>query len=378
MDTQEKRLTKAKIALQKEKPFWGYLCFYLDLHEDTEVETARVDKNANLYYSREFIESLDIENIKTLIAHKICHLTFQHHERRKNRDRDIWNLSADIVVNDLLKKDQFILMQNEFYPVDNRIMIEDMIIDDVDTKTTERLYDEISQKIRHTNISLKTPDDLLDSSPDPEQDQRKDIDWRKALAQAQAFAKSRGSMPAHLSRFVDRALYPKADLSSILHYFIVREIPYDFVYTKPSKKFYSTDIYFPSLRRENIDIVAAIDTSGSIGEEDLKDFVSIISHIAHSFLNVHLTLIVHDAAVQDVYELHQADYEKILDLDFKGGGGTSHVPVFEWVSKNRQDCRLLICLTDGNTEFPPSTDLKTLWVLNNEIYSPPFGELVRY
>jgi predicted metal-dependent peptidase len=42
---------------------------------------------------------------------------------------------------------------------------------------------------------------------------------------------------------------------------------------------------------------------------------------------------------------------KIKQLKVKGGGGTSHKPVFEYIQKNISDCRVALFLTDGYSDL---------------------------
>jgi predicted metal-dependent peptidase len=65
-------------------------------------------------------------------------------------------------------------------------------------------------------------------------------------------------------------------------------------------------------------------------------------------------------------------------LEPVGGGGTSHVCVFEHVHTLAERPVCVVCLTDLYTAFPASPpDIATLWaVVGANALQPPFGRRV--
>lgn len=118
-------------------------------------------------------------------------------------------------------------------------------------------------------------------------------------------------------------------------------------------------------------------TSGSIGEEELREFMSELVGIAMSFNNIKITVIVCDCNVYDTFEITNGD---VSDIKLKGGGGTSHKPVYKWVRENKPHCKLLVNFTDGYTDFPSNESVKTLWILSKNSADEntiPFGEVIK-
>jgi predicted metal-dependent peptidase len=160
-------------------------------------------------------------------------------------------------------------------------------------------------------------------------------------------------------------------------------IPTDYTWARPSKKTISTGIYLPSVEKESIEIIAWIDTSGSIGIEDLNLFLSELVGITRCFKNVDLTIGDCDCAIHGVFTFKNATVNDIQNkVKLKGGGGTSHIPVFNWMKKERPNAKFVICFTDGFTSFPDKKDVKieTLWVVagENKLEKEkfPFGKVV--
>jgi predicted metal-dependent peptidase len=194
-----------------------------------------------------------------------------------------------------------------------------------------------------------------------------------ALAQAQQVAKQRGTLPAGLARLVQETLQPRLDWREVLRRFLSSQARNDFSWSHPNRRFLHAGLYLPGLRSEELgEVVLAVDTSGPIGPRELSLFAAEAQAILESF-DCSLTILYHDSAVQHVQRWHSGDGP--LQLEPAGGGGTSHVCVFEWVEQQGEMPTCVICLTDLYTEFPPLPPaLPVLWAVSGDNTSrPPFG-----
>jgi predicted metal-dependent peptidase len=171
-------------------------------------------------------------------------------------------------------------------------------------------------------------------------------------------------------------LEPKLDWRQLLYKHILNLVPIDYRLTPPSKKSHSLGIYLPSVHKERFECVVAIDTSGSISQEMLKDFVSEVLGILLSFESAEVHVISCDAQVQTVQTV--SNFIEVSDIEVKGGGGTSFVPVFEYLKENLPDTKLVIYLTDGYGTFPNDEEFRTIWLITSRDVQPPFGERVQY
>jgi predicted metal-dependent peptidase len=91
-------------------------------------------------------------------------------------------------------------------------------------------------------------------------------------------------------------------------------------------------------------------------------------------------LIVCDCEIKDVYEIKNGTIDTILNLKIKGGGGTSHIPVYEYVKSNLPNTKFIINFTDGYTTFPIDESIRTIWVLTKngiDESNIPFGEVIK-
>jgi predicted metal-dependent peptidase len=89
-----------------------------------------------------------------------------------------------------------------------------------------------------------------------------------------------------------------------------------------------------------------------------------------------LTVLHHDARVQHAQTWRSSDGPLVLEP--RGGGGTDHAPVFEWVEQDGIEPACLVCLTDLHTHFPERTpSYPTLWcAVNNPHPQAPFGQVL--
>ena len=118
-------------------------------------------------------------------------------------------------------------------------------------------------------------------------------------------------------------------------------------------------------------VAVAIDTSGSIGDVEMKIFMSKLWGLLKSYER-DMTVIICDCAIQSTKVIRS--FQDIKSIDLKGGGGTSSRPVFEYLEQHPFD--MLVYLTDLFIDFPeePPKGLEVIWaVLNNEKGEAPFG-----
>jgi len=409
----EDKLTKARIQLQAEKPFWSYLVMHLKFIEDKSIPTMGVDRYGNLYYNPDFVDKLTEETTKGVLCHEVMHCALEHFERGEKKNHQLFNIAGDTVINAILLADGIELPNNLdiIYPINNQVEILGVKIKNITDKTAEEIYDKLRSRImkelKGSTISFggyvekeakrdsrtKGFDKhIYDKNGEKEKGDsdaigkdKKGVNWKKVLVDACSFARQRGTLPRGMERIVEKLLKTHIDWRGLLYKYITSQIPIDYTWSKPSKRSFSLNTYLPAVTRETIDVVVAIDTSGSISQGELTQFISEISSIVNSFKNVDLTAIVCDAEVHGVYKLRNATIDEVIKKigkNLKGGGGTSHIPVFNWINREKPSAKFIICFTDGWTEFPKASqvNIPTLWVLAGdyrlEREKIPFGNVI--
>ena len=172
----------------------------------------------------------------------------------------------------------------------------------------------------------------------------------------------------------------KLDWKSLLYRYITNAIPQDYTYSRPSKHSQACGFYMPSMKREEIEVVVAVDTSGSIGQAELTEFLAEMVGISKSFNNVKMTALMCDCEIHDVLEFNNGNIDEILNAKIKGGGGTAHEPIYKWLDENKPNCRLIVNFTDGDTSIPKEINYPTLWVIcegGNDDTVKDSGEVIK-
>ena len=209
-------------------------------------------------------------------------------------------------------------------------------------------------------------DSSSESSPEngKEETSSSPKDWSKILAEAIVIAKMTGNLSAGLERMFEELHHSKTNWKVKLRQMVKTKIPFDYSYRKPNRNYLASNLILPSMDGEKYEIVFAIDTSGSITNNELSDFLGEIDYIARSLKKVNVTILTHDVDVHEVYE--DIDPKKIGSIRITGGGGTSHIPVIERIGKLRKKAALAVFLTDGFSNFPErAPSFRTIFVLSD-------------
>jgi len=174
----------------------------------------------------------------------------------------------------------------------------------------------------------------------------------------------RGLFPAHQQEALNKALEkPQIKWDQVLRKYI-GTIPNGYRKTRTRLNRRQPERFDISgkISRRTIDIVVAIDTSGSMSKKLLeKIFTEIFTILKAKEFN--LTIIECDAEIQTVYE---ARTMSDVRLEVHGRGGTSFIPVIKYMNENRKFRKsLLIYFTDGmgDEHIPEPHVYRMLWVL---------------
>src|SRR3990167_5832777 len=266
---------------------------------------------------------------------------------------------------------KFELPKGGVIPDGNTMTLGKIIINDVDKKSAEALYDELMKHEKeikkmgnqgfdkHILLEPKTKEEIAQANKIADE-------WKGKMAEAYQHAKMRGKTPLGAERLLGELLEHKVDWRSTLYKFITNELISDYTWGKRSRRSYSSGYYMPSSVKENINVAVSIDVSGSIGQSELTDFMAEIVGLSKSFSNLTMRVLIHECEVTDVLEIANGNVDKLLGWKIKGGGGTSHSCVKAKIEEEYPDTKLLIAFTDGytdNVDFQ-SEPYKVLWVIS--------------
>ena len=378
---------RCRMILRKDpgSVFFATLALRLKAEPSWEIDTVATDGKL-LQYNPSFVLKLGHEDMVGVVAHEVLHNALGHHARQGHREKKRWNIAADLAVNPLLITAGFSLPKERLEPGKGEYahMPDGLSAEEYYSLLEQPGGDEEGDDGEGEEEGKGDSDDPGQcGGVKPPQDgsqaacKESQAEWEVATAQAQQIAQQRGQLPAGLGRMVEQLLQPKVDWKEVLREFISRFAKNDYAWSPPNRRFIHLGLYLPGLRSEELgDIIVAVDTSGSIGGPVLARFAGELQGILESF-DVSLTILYHDSDITNVQLWKSSDGDLVLEP--KGGGGTSHVPVFDWVRENAVDPpACMVCLTDMCSYFPEQApEYPVLWaVVGNPNPVAPFGTAV--
>jgi len=407
----ETKLAAARTRLILDKPFLGALVLRLPMHaaKPDWCKTTATDARA-FYYNPDYIASLSLDQTQFMLAHEALHCALSHFARRQHRVVHRWDLACDYAINPLLIDDGLKPPPNalimpayqgmtaeEIYP-----LIEEN--DDSETLDTHA-YDKDNQaggsQTGKTERDLR-PDEERQGTPDgqpgqsggersaqpepgggagepepltPDERETLGVQWQQRLAGAAQQAMQAGKLNGEMKRLIDHLLQPRLPWRTLLARYMSALSRDDYSYSRPSRR--EGDFILPSLRSHQTDLVVAIDTSGSIKEAEMQAFIDEIDALKAQ-VRARVTLLPCDAALCEGAPFRFEPWEQFTrPRHLKGGGGTSFVPVFEWVGRSGIEPDLLLYFTDADGAFPKAEPhYPVIWLVKGR-GSVPWGQRIQ-
>jgi predicted metal-dependent peptidase len=390
-ETAELKMSRARIQLLLEQPFFGTLILYLEpvlrKAEEMEIATMATD-GTHLFYCEEFVNSLTPEQLKFVLVHEVGHVALSHLERCQGRIPMKFNWAADFAVNDLIINTTDNNGQRIFQAPPG-ILINSAW----HNETAEQIYNHLpdppgqgggqgqgkpgqGSQPGKGDIPGPTLDDhsqWQDWDKD-KSGKEKAQDWKDRVARAATEARTRGKLPGGWQTIVDEFLQPKLDWKSILTDVIVSNSKNDYRLFPPNKKHIWRGIYLPSMRGEEINIMFGCDVSGSISDEEIHEALSEVKGICDQFSDYSIHLRTFDTEIHDRHDLHPFDS---VPRVVTGRGGTNFDAICRDAEKT-PGISTLVIFSDGEASFPPEPrGVPVVWLLVGD-KKPPFGLVIQY
>lgn len=397
-------ITKAKEARTKllmGQPFWGYLACKLVLVEDERMasETNATDGD-RIYLNPNHWKKINPRQAVFEIAHEVGHCILRHHERirmlGRKGDRRLWNTAGDYAINLMLQKSGFDVPKDALLDQQYQGMITEQIYDKIKGEESgnrkkfskcmiyapkgggggdQKGKDESKGEAggQKGKPQKKRPLKIEDIKKPPKNN------WNTNVQEAVEFAKMKGELPAGIEQFVEAMLAPKVDWRQILYQFMCHARKDDYSFRRPNRRYAHMGIYLPILHSESVDVVVAIDTSGSVSDALLRRFFSEVASIAQQ-LQIKVRGLQCDARISGEFEIKGP--EDVQKIKVKGRGGTSFKPVFNYVEKKQWRPECLIYFTDLMGDFPKPPNYETMWAVPSmqpwmkQEGMPPFGKIL--
>jgi predicted metal-dependent peptidase len=378
-----KRLQGALLRIRGDHPFFGTLALFAEFRVSDDVPTAATDGKV-LWFNPAFVEKQDQPQLCGLVAHELLHAALQHVHRRRERDAMLWNIAADIVVNGMIRRDTSYQLPAGGVedPKLAHLSVEE-IYEQLNTgkkKVPKIVLLDLMPGLAVGEVTQDGQSDAGMGSLGQSKAEQLQRHWRAALQQAGAVARriNRGFGKNGLDgvREFEGATNPSLSWREILWQFMVAT-PYDF--GGFDRRFIHRKLYLEDVVGESVEVAICIDTSGSIGSDELGAFMGEIQGILDAYPQIRGSLFFADAALYGPHEFSKdAPMSKA-----RGGGGTAFEPFFDWVAKQESGGTQPLCIyfTDGYGSFPGrAPDSPVLWVVmagGLESTAFPFGDVAR-
>ena len=160
-----------------------------------------------------------------------------------------------------------------------------------------------------------------------------------------------GKMGGTGNRDLGELLQPQVDWREVLREFVQTTCAgSDYsTYSRPNRRLMSQGIYMPSGISEQVEeLVIAIDTSGSIGQSELTEFLSEVKGVCDTVKPNKVRLLYWGCSVvgDESYDMHELE-QLTTSTKPKGGGGTDVNCVTQYMAKKSIKPQAAIVLTDG-------------------------------
>lgn len=395
----QQRLAAARTQLILDKPFLGALVLRLPLKEGGDwCKTTATDARA-LYYNPQWIAELSASQLQFALAHEALHCALGHFARRGHRHKARWDLACDLAINPLLVAegltppvDALVLTPyagmsaEEIYPClednpDNHTLDDHAWDGDDGGGGGQSRRDpgqgggqsQVDDAERGGSTPQQAPPGL--SGAEREQLQQQ---WQRQLAAAAQRAREAGKLSGIMDRLTEQTLAAKISWRALLARHLAQIAHDDYSWQRPSRRTDANagDMILPSLRSHAGDLAVAIDVSGSIGAAELDEFLGELDALKGT-LATRITLFACDAALVADTPWQFETWEALrLPAQLAGGGGTSFVPVFDWLERAGRRPDALLWFTDADGEFPESApDYPVLWLVKGP-HPVPFGQRI--
>jgi predicted metal-dependent peptidase len=388
----EKAWNKTKLGLMMHgSVFITTVAFGLKVEfTDTIINTAGTN-GTHLYFNIRFFMSLTPDQRVGLYAHEVWHVCYKHMERggKLGLDDDKWNIAADHLINLQLIKDNYSLPPNGYADPKYAGM------------STRQIYDKLPDCSKNAGAGGNGPQNPGSSStgnrvkghtnPDgtpyqgdliyvEEGDKEKESEITnlisRAIVQSEMSGEDPGTIPADIRRTIHELQNPVLPWRAILQNFMSGFSKDDYSWARPNKRF-TPEFYLPTLHSEGFESMAiAVDTSGSVDEDDLRAFLSEIEFIKKDLKPQETTVLDFDTKIHNVHKI--GEYDSMLDIEFEGGGGTRIKPVIDW--GNEHNPTVLLIFTDGYFDaYEPDVNFPVMWIIyDNPNFTSNIGEVVMY
>ena len=383
--TAEQRIERTHIQLMKHPDFCLFSGLFMvgKVSVDDATPTAKTN-GLDVTYGRAFVDALNDKQLAFLILHENMHKAYRHlvvWEKLHKENHELTNMACDYVIN-LQIQDYDSNNRTVEMPTDDEGKVRGLIDEAYRGMDTHQVYKELVRKFGKNYGKPKIKiigqggngqgdgdaegegdsegegDGLPKGFDDHDWDGAKEMDAEeskqaseeieRALRQGAILA---GKMKGNVSREMQDLLTPKVDWKEALRDFVksTTQGKDQSTWKRLHKRYIGMDIIMPSSYDEKVGaILVGVDTSGSIGGEELAQFLGEVKSICDEVSPEQIDLLYWDTHVASHEVYKGAELCGLAESTKpKGGGGTNPDCVPQYMRKKDLKPECVIMLTDG-------------------------------
>ncbi|MFG1966331.1 VWA-like domain-containing protein [Nonomuraea sp. NPDC049028] len=352
------KLLAARYRAASDRPYLASALYSLTVVPTSGVPTMAVDRHWRCYVSPAFVAATSVPELAGVWIHEVSHVLRDHHGRADRlpatdqRDRLRVNVAQDCEINDDLLADGLTLQEGRVEPGTFGL-------------TAGRLFEEYLPQLPPSAVCSDcgsgahgSPGDWEltgDGGPGGVNTVESEALRRHTAEAMRAHQRNRGSLPAGWQRWAEQILEPTVDWRRVLAGAVREAVAWaagavDYTYHRPSRRTAALrGVVLPSLRRPLPVVAIVIDTSGSMGEDDLAAALAEVTGVLRE-VGVggnRVTVLACDADVQTAARVTSAQ-----QVNLAGGGGTDMRVGISAALALPERVGVVIVLTDGFTPWP--------------------------
>lgn len=402
------RIERARVEILLDHPYFAAALLAIPLRGtfDAAIVHPVLTDGSRIVYRSDLVAGLERPQVRTLLMHALTHVLLRHPARGEERDWSMWTAACDIAV-DLLFEELGVERHHHGDYLRNFKGL-----------SAEGIYERLASAATPCQASPMRPppadgmqrprtEDSDAHGSVREGDRREEREaFDRAMQGADAPTKlqlegmrrdfthdtegrceaAAGTHAGNLQAEIDAARREQLPWRHVLSRFMCSALAREWSFARPNRKHVWRGLYLPGpMEVQGGRFVVAIDTSGSMSDQDLSRMLAEIDAIRRTCA-CELTVIQFDAHIHATAEFSQwSEEDKTVGstkaMRVFGRGGTDLCLPFTWAENERRNGReisaLIVC-TDGFGPLPNAAPvgLPVLFALTPLHQAPGFGELL--